>query len=473
MRLRFFRAVGLTLALLFAFAPGSVRAQDATLLTLEGGLAAPVVTAQRDRFGPGPRLGVGLLRGVTPWLLLGGGLDLSVLSNGESVGIAGVDEPGAASITALTGRARFRPWTGFGDDAARGLGPFLELGAGGALTGGSVRPVMAGGLGWGFALGPLDLSPVLRWETVFETAQSLEESHAHVLSVNVQVAFFDARTTATAVPDAEPEPPRDRDDDGLPDDVDACPDVPEDHDGFEDSDGCPDLDDDEDGIADADDACPRQPEDMDGFEDGDGCPEPDNDGDGVPDLEDHCPLEAERVNGIDDEDGCPDHGLVELVDDHIVLEERVLFQFSSAELKNVADPLIAAVVELIRQHPEWGNIRVEGHACELGPHAVNQRISEQRANAVRDALVAAGVTEDRVTAVGLGETRPRGWGESEDIHELNRRVEIFVQTRAEVSHVISPARFGGMSVEVRTLEGAAAETREAAPLDDEDEGEDE
>ena len=462
-------ALGLALGLLLGLgpAPRAARAQEVTLLTLEGGLGVPVITEQRDRFGPGPRIGAGVLRGITPWLLLGGGLDLTVLSDGQDVAVMGAEEPGAASITALTGRARVRPWTGFGDAAARGLGPFVELGAGGAITGGNVRPVVTGGMGWGFALGRFDLSPVLRWETVFETAQSLESSHAHVLSLNVQLGLFDARSS-----EPEPEDPvaQDRDEDGLVDDVDACPDVPEDHDGFEDADGCPDLDDDGDGIADADDGCPREPEDFDGFEDEDGCPEADNDGDGILDADDHCPLEPERVNGIDDGDGCPDHGLVELVDDHIILEERVLFGFSSAHLKADADPVVAAVVELIRQHPEWGSIRVEGHACELGPHAVNQRISEERAEAVRSALVAAGVAEDRVVAIGLGETRPRGWGESEDIHELNRRVEIFVQTRAEVNHVVSPARFGGMSVEVRPVGGpeGAAGPSDAAPLGTDD-----
>jgi OmpA-OmpF porin, OOP family len=49
----------------------------------------------------------------------------------------------------------------------------------------------------------------------------------------------------------------DKDHDGVPDDVDQCPDIPEDIDGFEDQDGCPDLDNDDDGILDKDDACPN------------------------------------------------------------------------------------------------------------------------------------------------------------------------------------------------------------------------
>ena len=98
----------------------------------------------------------------------------------------------------------------------------------------------------------------------------------------------------------------DRDEDGIEDDVDNCPDVPEDKDGFEDDDGCPELDNDKDEIPDADDRCPLIPEDRDGFEDGDGCPENDNDNDQIPDPNDQCPNQPETYNQWHDRDGCPD-----------------------------------------------------------------------------------------------------------------------------------------------------------------------
>ncbi len=134
----------------------------------------------------------------------------------------------------------------------------------------------------------------------------------------------------------------DRDGDGIKDDVDQCPDDPEDYDDFSDSDGCPDPDNDSDGILDEDDQCPNNPEDYDGDEDEDGCPEgdaldrdgdgildkddqcpdepedkdeyqdldgcpdPDNDGDGILDVDDLCPDEAEDTDGFEDDDGCPD-----------------------------------------------------------------------------------------------------------------------------------------------------------------------
>jgi len=101
----------------------------------------------------------------------------------------------------------------------------------------------------------------------------------------------------------------DRDEDGIKDDVDGCPDVPEDFDEFEDSDGCFDEDNDRDGIPDVEDECPLAPEDKDGDRDDDGCPErnpPDRDGDGIIDEVDDCPDEPEDIDGFEDRGGCPD-----------------------------------------------------------------------------------------------------------------------------------------------------------------------
>jgi MYXO-CTERM domain-containing protein len=111
----------------------------------------------------------------------------------------------------------------------------------------------------------------------------------------------------------------DTDGDGLLDSVDACPEEPEDFDGWQDEDGCPDTDNDGDGIRDVDDRCPLVKEDPDGFEDLDGCPDDDNDADGIFDTVDECPLVPEVFNGVDDEDGCPEDdqdgdGLYDVID---------------------------------------------------------------------------------------------------------------------------------------------------------------
>jgi OOP family OmpA-OmpF porin len=97
----------------------------------------------------------------------------------------------------------------------------------------------------------------------------------------------------------------DRDDDGVPDDRDECPDLAEDRDGIQDEDGCPEDDADGDGVLDAQDACPLVPGVWWNDPKKNGCPAPDTDGDGIPDPVDACPA----VKGVRSDDpkknGCP------------------------------------------------------------------------------------------------------------------------------------------------------------------------
>lgn len=85
----------------------------------------------------------------------------------------------------------------------------------------------------------------------------------------------------------------------------------------------------------------------------------------------------------------------------------VLFAFGKSELKPAArDTLLAVAKDITRKAPE-SRIRVEGHTDSVGDEASNQRLSEQRAEAVRDFLVGTGhLSASRITVKGYGETRP-------------------------------------------------------------------
>jgi OmpA-OmpF porin, OOP family len=98
---------------------------------------------------------------------------------------------------------------------------------------------------------------------------------------------------------------RDTDNDGITNIKDRCVLVPEDKDGFEDTDGCPEHDNDGDLRPDTEDKCPDQKEDLDGFDDDDGCPELDNDKDTLNDMDDKCPNDAEDGKPPHAKDGCP------------------------------------------------------------------------------------------------------------------------------------------------------------------------
>jgi MYXO-CTERM domain-containing protein len=187
-----------------------------------------------------------------------------------------------------------------------------------------------------------------------------------------------------------------------------------------------------DGLPDASDQCPDEPEDKDGVDDEDGCPDPDADGDGIADKDDKCPNESEIVNGVDDEDGCPDEGLFELVEDRIVLEEKVLFDTNRARVKSGGKRVLSAVVVLWKQHPEWGKMVIEGHTDERGTDEWNLELGKLRAERVRDALIEAGFPPERLEVVSYGRSKPRDPGKGAEAWEKNRRVEFVIVKQEKV-----------------------------------------
>ena len=258
----------------------------------------------------------------------------------------------------------------------------------------------------------------------------------------------------------------DRDGDGIPDSVDACPDEPEDKDGYQDDDGCPDLDNDGDGIPDAEDKCPNDPEDKDGYQDEDGCPEPDNDNDGIPDSRDKCPNDPEDKDGFEDDDGCPDmdndgDGFPDSVDkcpndpetvngfedddgcpdvrattgpeerpDRIDLKGQPITFDKTNKLTPAAKTLLGQVATIVRARKL--TIRVEVHVA-LGTKSTNanaiaaqkkkdKATAQRRAQEVLDFLVAQGVPQTQVQAVAIGSERPLGTANPGDA--INERIDL-------------------------------------------------
>ena len=111
-------------------------------------------------------------------------------------------------------------------------------------------------------------------ETHVEFANSeLDQGDYFRAREHVRIADRNAREAYNLALRCAPKTPGDRDHDGILDNVDKCPDDPEDKDGFEDADGCPDPDNDRDGILDMNDKCPNDPEVFIGVADSDGCPD--------------------------------------------------------------------------------------------------------------------------------------------------------------------------------------------------------
>ncbi|BCU07703.1 hypothetical protein Atep_23800 [Allochromatium tepidum] len=86
------------------------------------------------------------------------------------------------------------------------------------------------------------------------------------------------------------------------------------------------------------------------------------------------------------------------------------------------------IAALLKAHPEL-TARIEGHTDSLGSAALNQSLSLQRAEAVRQALVERGVDEGRLTAEGLGPARPIADNATAEGRGKNRRVEVYILDR--------------------------------------------
>ncbi|MDB4935562.1 MAG: Flagellar motor rotation protein MotB [Labilithrix sp.] len=139
----------------------------------------------------------------------------------------------------------------------------------------------------------------------------------------------------------------DRDHDGIPDDIDACPDDAEDHLGNDPHDGCPmPPDRDGDGIPDQYDKCPDVPEDKDGVDDGDGCPEDDADSDGIPDVQDACPKEPGQKNTDPKKNGCPT--FIKVEGNVVRIMQQVHFATGSAVILPESFPMLQEITHLLK-----------------------------------------------------------------------------------------------------------------------------
>ncbi|WP_289663584.1 OmpA family protein [Flavobacterium panacagri] len=230
----------------------------------------------------------------------------------------------------------------------------------------------------------------------------------------------------------------DTDGDGIVDASDACPDVF----GLAALNGCPDTD--GDGIADKDDACP----DVAGLAALKGCP--DTDGDGIADKDDKCPtvagpkenggcpfLDADKDGVIDKDDDCPtvpgpasNRGCPEVtsaaLEDLKVQARAIYFNSGKATFKTgdkETPARLDAIKEILKNYPN-AKFSIEGHTDSTGSAKVNDKLSQDRANAVLNALVERGVNPENLEAKGFGSSQPVASNKTAAGKAQNRRTEI-------------------------------------------------
>lgn len=231
----------------------------------------------------------------------------------------------------------------------------------------------------------------------------------------------------------------DTDGDGVPNREDACPDVF----GDPEFNGCPDTD--GDGVPDHEDAC------LEVFGDPkfNGCP--DSDGDGIPDHEDDCPDEAGPAsnNGCpvppppadrdgdgvpDDKDECPEiagpasnNGCPEVKEEHIKelnqYGKTILFNTGKSTFQDVSYSALNSMVDVMKQFPN-AKFAIEGHTDSTGSDKINDPLSNDRANAVKEYLISKGISASRLSSQGFGSKRPIDDNKTVAGRANNRRTEI-------------------------------------------------
>jgi outer membrane protein OmpA-like peptidoglycan-associated protein len=111
----------------------------------------------------------------------------------------------------------------------------------------------------------------------------------------------------------------------------------------------------------------------------------------------------------------------------LTLANEISFDFGSAAIKPAFKPTMYKLAEVLKKY-DRNEITIIGHTDAVGSDSYNQLLSERRSVAVRDELSMLGVPPSRLRAIGRGEFEPRADNGTEAGRQLNRRVEILVQT---------------------------------------------
>ena len=168
-------------------------------------------------------------------------------------------------------------------------------------------------------------------------------------------------------------------------------------------------------------------------------PPSDRDGDNIPDRDDQCPDQPETYNDLKDEDGCPDRAMVLITSSELRILQQVHFKKGSTTIQPESMPILRAVAEVMTRHRWILLVEISGHTDSNGSKAVNLRMSEARAKAVRAKLIELGVEPERLRAKGYGESQPLVPNNSERNRALNRRTGFRILEQGKRG-VLPPAR---------------------------------
>ncbi|MCX6206350.1 MAG: OmpA family protein [Bacteroidetes bacterium] len=315
------------------------------------------------------------------------------------------------------------------------LVPYLSAGIGASMYGGTYfGAFMPIGAGLEFNLGEgVRLNTQMNYRSQVSVLTTNHINYTLGFNVNLKERKV-APAVVVAPPPPPPPAPADTDKDGIIDSNDKCPTVP----GIAKYQGCPVPDTDGDGINDENDKCPK----VKGLAKYEGCPIPDTDKDGINDEEDKCPTVAglARYQGCpipdkdgdginDEEDKCPNvKGTAELFGCPYLnfKGQDIKFANGSTVLTKSSKTELDKGAKVLNDNAQL-KLYVEGHTSNTGSAKLNDKLSLDRAFAVKSYLVGKGIASDRLTATGFGSSKPIADNKTKEGQDANRRVEFHLQ----------------------------------------------
>jgi OOP family OmpA-OmpF porin len=107
---------------------------------------------------------------------------------------------------------------------------------------------------------------------------------------------------------------------------------------------------------------------------------------------------------------------------------NVLFDFDKADVKSKYHDELKRVSDYMKAYP-WEKAVLEGHTDSKGTDEYNMKLSQRRVDNIKNYLVnKLGISADRLTAIGYGESRPIATNDTEEGRQLNRRVQAVMET---------------------------------------------
>jgi outer membrane protein OmpA-like peptidoglycan-associated protein len=398
-------------------APTAARA-DGWYVSVEGGLNTMLTAPQSDQFSMGfagsARLG---LRVADP-------MSLHLVAGYWNWGArSGVIDPNTGVQTQGAGLSVFGAGLRLGPQFSPGLGRiYLDFDAGVGTTGSERihRLVIGAGVGWNIPLGrALAMGPVVRYQQMIAVENEIADARFLTAGINIE---FPGRPEDPPPPPPPPPPPVDTDRDGVMDPDDRCPAVPAGRHPDRVRRGCPENDRDGDDVPDVTDLCGDVPAGPQPDAARPGCPVPP-----PPSPPPACPAcpacEACPAPAAPAPAPTPaptaapaptPTPAATIVRGRIVISDSIYFDTSRATIQSRSYPILDAVVQVLRDHPEVSGLRVEGHTDDQGRARRNLTLSQDRAAAVVTYLVSHGVAGSRLSSAGFGATRPAVPGRSEE-----------------------------------------------------------